>query len=130
MATRSRIAVETTDHRGERVIKSVYCHNDGYLEGVGERLMDKFPNGTDPAEVEAYINEGDRSTTDLSYKAWRGEKCPPLKHKSVPEFFNGDIEEYGYLYTAEGEWLVKKAASRYESDPVPLAYAVSGTVSL
>jgi hypothetical protein len=129
MATRSRIAVETTDHRGERVIKSVYCHNDGYLEGVGIGLMGKFPNGIDPREVEAYINEGDRSTIDLSYKEWRDEKCPPLKHKSVPGFFNGDIEEYGYLYTAEGEWLVKSVRST-EKDPVPLAYALSGTVNL
>jgi hypothetical protein len=47
----------------------------------------------------------------------------------VPEFFNGDIEEYGYLYTAEGEWLVK-AANSIETDPVPLAYALSGTVNL
>jgi hypothetical protein len=47
----------------------------------------------------------------------------------VPEFFNGDIEEYGYLYTAEGEWIVKKAYSN-EKDPVPLAYALSGTVNL
>ena len=130
MATRSRIAVETTNTRGERVIKSVYCHNDGYLEGVGSRLMKKFPNGTDSSIVESYINEGDRSTVDLSYKEWRGENCPPAKDKSVPDFFNGDIEEYGYLYTAEGEWLVKKAYSKHEPEPVPLAYTLSGVVNL
>jgi hypothetical protein len=125
MATRSRIAVELEKGR----VISVYCHNDGYIDGVGERLMDKFPNGTDPKIVDHFIKEGDRTTVDLSYKSWRGEKCPPLKHESVPEFFNGDIEEYGYLYTAEGEWIVKKAYSN-EKDPVPLAYALSGTVNL
>lgn len=130
MATRSRIAVETTDNRGERVIKSVYCHNDGYVSHVGKRLMEMFPNGTDSKIVEHFIKEGDRTSVDLSYKAWRGEKCPPLKHKSVPEFFEGDIEEYGYLYTAEGEWLVKKEGSRTETDPVPLAYVLSGTINL
>jgi hypothetical protein len=130
MATRSRIAVETTDNGGERVVKSVYCHSDGYVEGVGTDLMRTFPNGTDPKEVEAYIEEGDRSTTDLSYKEWRGEECPPMEHKSVPDFFNGDIEEYGYLYTAEGEWLVKRAASRTHKDPVPLAYVFSKTLTL
>ena len=130
MATRSRIAIETTDSKGNRVIKSVYCHNDGYISYVGEKLMRRFPNGTDPSEVETYIKEGDRSSIDLSYKEWRGEKCPPKKHKSVPDFFNGDIEEYGYLYTAEGEWLVKSAYSRTEKDPVPLAYVLSETIKL
>ena len=130
MATRSRIAIETTDSKGNRVIKSIYCHNDGYISYVGEKLMRRFPNGTDPSEVETYIKEGDRSSIDLSYKEWRGEKCPPKKHKSVPDFFNGDIEEYGYLFTAEGEWLVKKAYSNIEQDPVPLAYVLSGTVKI
>lgn len=124
MATRSRIAVELEEGK----VISVYCHNDGYVSGVGERLMRRFPNGTDPLEVKAYIKEGDRSTTDLSYKEWRDENCPPKKHESVPKFFSGDIEEYGYLYTAEGEWLVKKDANG--GDPIPLAYALSGTVKL
>lgn len=120
MATRSRIAVELEEGK----VISVYCHNDGYVSGVGERLMRRFPNGTDSLEVKAYIEEGDRSTTDLSYKEWRDEKCPPRKHESVPKFFGGDIEEYGYLYTAEGEWLVKKDANG--GDPIPLAYALRG----
>ena len=126
MATRSRIAVEL--EKGKVI--SVYCHNDGYLEGVGASLMRRFPNGTDPTAVQRYIKEGDRSTTTVSYKEWRDQNCPPTKHKSVSDFFDGDIEEYGYLYTAEGEWLVKKAYSRLESDPVPLAYALSGVVNL
>jgi hypothetical protein len=125
MATRSRIAVELEKGR----VISVYCHNDGYLEGVGEDLVKRFPNGTDPKIVESFIKEGDRSSIDLSYKEWRGEKCPPQKRASVSLFFSGDIEEYGYLYTAEGEWIVKKAYSN-EKDPVPLAYALSGTVNL
>ena len=126
MATRSRIGVEL---EGGRVI-SVYCHHDGYISGVGTDLMKRFPNGTDSSEVEEYIKEGDRSSVDMSYKEWRNEKCPPQRRASVPLFFNGDIEEYGYLYTAEGEWLVKKAGSQVERDPVPLAYVLSETVKL
>jgi hypothetical protein len=126
MATRSRIGVEL---EGGKVI-SVYCHHDGYISGVGTDLMKKFPNGTDSSEVEEYIKEGDRSSVDLSYKEWRDEKCPPQKRASVPLFFDGDIEEYGYLYTAEGEWLVKKSGSQVERDPVPLAYVLSGTVNI
>jgi hypothetical protein len=104
MATRSRIAVEI---EGGKVL-SVYCHNDGYLEGVGQELLEQFPNGTDSDEVLEFIQEGDRSTVDLSYADWRGEDCPPQEHDSVDDFFNGDIEEFGYLYTQEGEWLVKQ----------------------
>lgn len=109
MATRSRIAVEIEE--GE--VLSVYCHNDGYLEGVGERLLNLFPNGTDPSEVLEFIEEGDRSTVDLSYNEWRGEDCPPQEHKSVDDFFDGDIEPFGYLYTQEGEWLVKEKYGPY-----------------
>lgn len=126
MATRSRIGVELEEGK----VISVYCHHDGYVSGVGADLMEKFPNGTDPSTVARFIKEGDRSTLALSYAEWRDEKCPPRKHESVPKFFGGDIEEYGYLYTAEGEWLVKKAYSRIEPDPVPLAYVLSGTVNI
>ena len=125
MATRSRIAVEL--EKGKVI--SVYCHNDGYVDGVGKQLMNSFPNGTDPSVIAGFIKEGDRSTLSLSYKDWRGEDCPPRSNQSVPLFFNGDIEEYGYLYTAEGEWLVKKAYSR-ELEPVPLTYVLSGTITL
>lgn len=113
MATRSRIAIELAEGK----VKSVYCHNDGYPDGVGLNLMNKFPNGTDSSEVQKFIEEGDRSTVHLSYKEWRDEDCPPKNHGSVPDFFNGDIEEWGYLYTQEGEWLVK---SWRASEPKPL----------
>lgn len=108
MATRSRIAVELSDG----TVKSVYCHWDGYPSGVGRDLLDMEFNSTD--EVEDFINEGDRSTVHLSYAKWRGEDCPPQIHASVSDFFNGDIEEYGYLFTQEGQWLVKSANYSYE----------------
>lgn len=110
MATRSRIAVELSDG----TVKSVYCHNDGYPEGVGHDLLNRDFCST--REVEDFIDEGDRSTVDLSYDEWRGEDCPPEHHASVSDFFNGDIEEYGYLFTQEEQWLVKSAHNPYE-DP-------------
>jgi hypothetical protein len=101
MATRSRIAVELPDGK----VKSVYCQWDGYPNGVGKDLLKRGFNST--REVEEFIDEGDRSTVDLSYNEWRGEDCPPLEHNSAEEFFKSDIEEYGYLYTIKGEWIVK-----------------------
>ena len=116
MATRSRIAVEVEDGK----VLSVYCHSDGYLDGVGRSLMRQFPDGTDSKGVVDFINEGDRSSIDLSYKKWRNEDCPPDEVNSVSDFFNGDIEEHGYLYTSEGQWLYKKGYGN-EGNPVPLS---------
>jgi hypothetical protein len=125
MSTRSRIAVEIEEGK----VISAYCHSDGYLSGVGKDLMSVFPDGTEPEKIREYVRKGDRTNINLTYQEWRDEKCPPKNHKSVDTFFNGDIEEYGYLFTAEGEWLVKKASSN-EKDPVPLAYALSETIKL
>jgi len=120
MATRSRIAVEIDGHK----VLSVYCHNDGYLEGVGRDLSRIFPDGSDSRDVERFIKEGDRSTVGLSYKEWRDEDCPPQVHDKVMDFFNGDIEEYGYLFTQEGEWLVKSAYD-FPRNPIRLCDAMS-----
>ena len=106
MATRSRIAVELQDG----TVKSVYCHWDGYPDGVGKDLLNKHFSST--GEVEDFIDEGSRSTVDESYhKKYgesRGEKLEkPDVHTSADEYFNGDIEEYGYMYNKEGIWMVK-----------------------
>lgn len=114
MATRSRIAIEKLDG----TVISVYCHNDGYPDGVGSGLLAKFPNGTDSSVVQDFVEEGDRSTLELSYKEWRNEKCPPKNHASVSDFFTGDIEEWGYLYTKEGKWLVKSWKQMGEPRPL------------
>jgi len=110
VATRSRIAVEL----GNGTVKSVYCHNDGYVSGVGRAL--EHMGFTSTEECEEYIDEGDRSTTSLSYKEWRDENCPPQKHKSKEEYFAGDIEEYGYLFTKDCEWVVKVYGDRHIAD--------------
>jgi hypothetical protein len=38
MSTRSRIAIE--NHHG--TVTSIYCHFDGYLEGVGKKLFNHY----------------------------------------------------------------------------------------
>jgi len=108
MATRSRIAVELDNG----TVKSVYCHWDGYPDGVGNDLLNMRFSST--SEVEDFIDEGSRSTVDepyyVKYGKSRGEELEePDVHTSANEYFNGDIEEYGYLFTKEGEWHVKSA---------------------
>ena len=131
MATRSRIGMEMADGS----VKSIYCHWDGYVSHNGAILVEHY---TDPKKVEALIelgaisslNEnvkpenGDHSFNSpqegvtVAYHRDRGEKkIPPRIDSSVSDFFNSDIEEYGYLFTQEGEWLVK-SASRGGLDPM------------
>ena len=140
MATRSRIAMECTDSFGNKIVKSIYCHWDGYPEGVGQKLQDHF---LDREKVAALIELGAISFLEkevaptgphsfdspqprvvVAYHRDRGEDLiEPRVDASVAEFFESDIEQYGYLFTEEGEWLVKG-----EGDPVPLPYVLSGTV--
>ena len=140
MATRSRIGMECTDSFGNKIVKSIYCHWDGYPEGVGQKLQDHF---LDREKVAALIELGAISFLEkevaptgphsfdspqprvvVAYHRDRGEEyIAPRVNASVAEFFNSDIEQYGYLFTEEGEWLVKG-----EGDPVTLPYVLSGTV--
>jgi len=55
MATRSTIAIQYEDG----TIESVYCHNDGYLSGVGETLLENY---TTPEKVEEILALGDHSS--------------------------------------------------------------------
>jgi hypothetical protein len=51
MSTRSRIAVR----RADGTFESIYCHFDGYPEGVGRTLAAHY---TDPAKVERLVALG------------------------------------------------------------------------
>jgi len=122
MATRSRIAIE----KENGTVESIYCHWDGYPENNGRILVENY---TDHEKVQALIDLGDISYLApnveaapdtghtfndpvdgvvVAYGRDRGETGIGKKsHSSVPDFFNGDIEEYGYMFTQEGQWLVK-----------------------
>ena len=100
MATRSRIGVVLPNG----IVQSVYCHNDGYPEGVGQRLVDTIDSYE---KAKAFVDEGDHSTVDLSYNKWRDEDIVFQMHESQKEFWGSDLEEYGYLFV-DGEWLCQK----------------------
>ena len=120
MATRSRIGMEQPN--GE--VRSIYCHFDGYPEGVGATLREHY---VDPEKVEALIALGDISVLEplvepdvlgvehtfdnpapcvtVAYHRDRGESFfPPRVDESVEAFSRSDIEEYGYVFTQSGEW--------------------------
>ena len=105
MATRSRIAIENQDGS----VTSIYCHFDGYLSGVGKLLKEYY---TTQPKVQALIELGDISSLDMTptstvaYHRDRGEDLNQLEHKDIESFFNGNIEQYGYLFTKDNRWLV------------------------
>lgn len=110
MSTRSNIAIllrpedrnkdfktpwgEVVNANGKKYLY-VYCHNDGYPEGVGADLINMF-DGDKYEKALKYILMGDRSTTDLSYWEWRGEQCAPRAADTEEEMYQND-----YLYVIE-----------------------------
>ena len=146
MATRSRIAMEMADG----TVKSIYCHWDGYPSNNGRLLLENYD---DHAKVEKLIALGDISYlakevdpdpdedhtfgnpqegVTVAYHRDRGEDLrKPILHKSVPDFVKSDVEEYGYIFTQEGEWLVVNGhASSMDREAIQIGYVLSGTVKL
>jgi hypothetical protein len=118
MATRSCIAVEHCNG----AVSEIYCHSDGYLEGVGETLL-LFYNTT--ALVSNLVKLGDISSlgehaqkgSTFAYMRDKGEvNCEARLHSSVENFklqFNDSTNrlaygyEYMYLLTRKHGWEVK-----------------------
>lgn len=120
MATRSRIAIE----REGGSVESIYCHNDGYPSNNGRLLLENYGDRT---KVERLIALGHISSlgeavepddrlnhtfgspqrgVTVAYHRDRGDaKSGPEYHGTKPSFIRSDVEEYGYLFTLEGEWL-------------------------
>jgi hypothetical protein len=119
MATRSRIAIEDQDG----TVRSIYCHWDGYPSNNGRIL---FENYKTQEKVESLISLGSISSLrpevdipegvhhnfqnqdediTVAYHRDRGEDLSIMEHESADDFKTSDVEEYGYLFTAAGEWL-------------------------
>ncbi len=125
MATRSTIGM--IQEGG--TIRSVYCHWDGYPEGVGAILQDYY---TDPAKIERLLDIGDisslredigeqhdfDSTSDVTtfYGRDRGETgVAALVHANQLEwlgFRKGSWCEYGYLWK-DGAWYTFEITQEY-----------------
>ena len=113
MSTRSRIGLQLSD--GVSVL-SEYHHWDGYPQGLGVILEEKFNTREKVAEL---VDGGDMSHCD-SDKGWdfeelkpsrpqyyseRGEDCPPQMSETLTEYLDlaeNTDGEYAYLF--DGEW--------------------------
>jgi hypothetical protein len=136
MATRSRIGIEKVDGS----VVSIYCQWDGYPENNGRLLSEHY---TDVEKVEELIGlgdisylaervkpEGDNHTyntpeegTVVAYHRDRGEEFrkPRVDH-SVEGYWRSDLEDYGYLFTHEGVWMIKGFSSE---GPIPVEDALN-----
>jgi hypothetical protein len=121
MATRSRIGIE----RENGHIESIYCHWDGHPDTNGKTLAEHY---TDRNKIDALIALGDISSLNesvapadgvahsfdkpaegvtVAYHRDRGEEFrKPRENNSTEAFANSDVEEYGYVFTKDGEWKV------------------------
>jgi len=116
MATRSTIAVEQEDG----TVKAVYCHFDGYLEGVGAKLK-AYYNTLERANALVALGsisclreklEGTENHTfdtpeenvTIAYHRDRGEKLTHYNSRSISHWTNsGNFEEYNYIFQ-NGVW--------------------------
>ncbi len=98
MATRSTIGMQV-----EGGIRAVYCHWDGYPEGVGETLKSCYK---DAFSVTNLLDRGDLSALDNTPEtstayADRGEELKIHTFKTVDEWIdwaNASGCEYSYLF--------------------------------
>ena len=120
-ATRSRIAIENENG----TVSSVYSHWDGYPSHNGRILMEHYK---DRAKLQKLIDLGSLSSLHeevdipegvehnfenqakgitVFYGRDRGETdVQAQSHADCKAFLRSDVEEYGYLLTKEGTWLM------------------------
>lgn len=90
MSTRSSITVKCSDN----IIRSVYCHFDGYLSGVGAGLLEKHNS---QAQAEFLVSDGDLRTimTEvMSYKKYFDEDSSTQILNDISELQRRDYDYY------------------------------------
>lgn len=127
MATRSLIVTQAEDGK----FHGIYCHNDGYLRGVGKKLAHHY---TDPEKVKKLIALGDISSlrkevdatpghcwqtpdrdVTIAYGRDRGETGTEPTVRATLEGVAEYIYDHAYLYLfQDGRWFY-----RYRHDKEP-----------
>lgn len=104
MATRSFIANETTNG----VYDAVYCHWDGYPEGVGATLREHYTTSED---ISTLLDKGDMSSLGetlekTEFYTARGEKLKVRRNLSLTDVRSSARNagcEYLYVFS-NGAW--------------------------
>lgn len=106
MATTSTIAVQHADGS----VSQIYCHFDGYLSGVGKKLLAHY-NTLEQAEALVAMGGASciRETLETSefYHRNSREELTVEKYSSWADYFlNACTEGYDYVFTPDAGWLV------------------------
>jgi hypothetical protein len=115
MATRSTISIQMEDQS----ILQVYCHYDGYLEGVGKMLVEYYNTQEKVLQLIclgdiSYLRKtiGNKHSFDERVENWskfygrdRGDTGTRARPWSSLEDYdrNGQFEEYNYMFK-DGVW--------------------------
>lgn len=93
------------DVKIEKDYLTIYHHWDGYPEGVGETLVNKFKNYDSILNLLCGGDASSINDTICQYCAWRGEEwndVQPYQSDEEPSV----TEEYAYLFK-NGKWFFK-----------------------
>ena len=119
MATRSTISIENLDG----TVNTVYCHWDGYLEGVGatllkcyntRNLVEKLISKGSISSLGTYVSEEsepfDRVLDGADYTvyySYRGEDVVVNQFSSLQDYEEQhNFEEFDYIFTKDNVWSV------------------------
>lgn len=94
MSTRSAIGMRTYDGK----IKAVYCHWDGYLEGVGKTLLNSYK---DVFKVNQLLDKGDISSLESTIKATKFYADSEGLENNEPEVLANTSEMIEYFDSCE-----------------------------
>ena len=131
MATRSLIGIKL-----DNIVKTIYCHWDGYPEHNGQLLMNNY---TSPSAVFDLLELGDLSSlaeTPATCKAYHRDRNEPygmVEARDVdPDQLMSVGNDYGvnyvYVYNDENEWDCYQLSYIYDKlIPVDI---LSGKVAL
>jgi hypothetical protein len=133
MSTHSRIGIENPDG----TVTSIYCHFDGYLNGVGRMLQLHYK---DRSKVVELISVGNISYLEsevtpppnkkhtfnsplpgytVAYHRDRGDDFSQKQHPTTTQFLqvtrspNG-LTIFAYLFTQENEWYVSQGVQEMD----------------
>lgn len=119
MATRSRIGIK----RPDGTVKSIYCHFDGYPEGVGKVLLENYQSeekitqlislgdlsslGAEIGEKTDFMNPKDGQC--VAYMRDRGEEgCGAICEFTESSYTKPDkLIDYKYLWK-DGSWFINR----------------------
>lgn len=125
MSTRCEIGIELKDGS----VVACYCHHDGYVEGVGERLLRWYDNKEIILELlkDGGFSSLKRSIAEMQKEYYR-DGDDQIKYKSAEDFYKTNTacsqepggwwsdREYIYLFR-DGQWYFVETNVFSKDDP-------------